>query len=49
VHYHLEHHLAPHVPFYRLPRLHAALRIREYQEHAPLLQRGGDALRALVR
>ncbi len=35
VNYHIEHHIYPGIPFYRLPQLHAAMRVHPaYQAHA---------------
>ncbi len=48
VHYHLEHHLLPTVPCYRLPRLHAMLRDRGALEGACVVHGGyGTVLRLL--
>jgi fatty acid desaturase len=49
VNYHLEHHLHPGVPCYRLPRLHALLMARGYLREGDLLRTYQDVLRhALV-
>lgn len=44
VNYHLEHHLLPRVPPYRLPRLHALLNERNYYDAATPILRGYGAV-----
>ena len=46
--YHLEHHLYPHIPFYRLPELHHCLMEQEsYQQHAHITQTYSGVLQEL--
>src|SRR5262245_17384101 len=49
VNYHLEHHLYPSVPFYYLPRLHAALRQGVYLQERGYCENFATGLRKLVR
>ena len=47
VHYHIEHHLYPSIPHYRLPQAHAELQQRGWLEHAEV-RALPDTLRIVV-
>lgn len=49
VHYHIEHHVYPSVPFHQLPKVHALLRQRGSLPEGNLFADYGAVLRALVR
>ena len=48
VNYHLEHHLYPSIPFYNLPRMHAALKSAVYEREAGYCEPFAKSLQKLA-